>query len=561
MNEAASRSRKEVLALALTFALLAGGVFAFVGRDIDVPGLYYDEVIQAEPAVQFLAEDGKPSEIPGARTVRLFGGWFPVAIQPYMGALKSQALIPVFAAFGADTASLRLATTTAAVLGLLFALLWARDLLGIRVAIVAGVMLACDPSFLWIGRHDWGSFSLALLCRCGGLAFVTRGWQRRSVVRLFLGGLCFGLGVYNKVDFGVVLAAAALALLAVRPSVVVESLRSRALSSLAGAVGLLLGALPVIASAGAVLAATRSVVRRQSEVAGDWLEKLQTLGAMLDGSYFHRLMLSGGSFEGMFRVEGAAFGVFGLAFAAALVALGVLLQRDRRRGELDRAQAFVWLATLAIAVGLFLTPRTIRIHHALNLYPFPQLVVATALVRLFDWKPGDPARRSLARAAAALLLAAIVAGNLYVDGKIRETVCTSGGKGRWSDSLGAFAEELAARPDAVAVGLDWGFSGPMKWTTRELEVVEPIWLMRRPHISKQKWQIDGGPENVYLVFEDELAVFEFGSEFLALVNALPPGDASIRRHADREGDVAFLSVRFPRPHRLAYSGRFELDMP
>jgi len=561
VNEATSSNRKEVLALALTFALLAGGVYAFAGRDLDMPGVYYDEVIQAEPAVQFLAEDGRPSEIPGARTVRLFGGWFPVAIQPYMGALKSQALIPVFAAFGASTASLRLATTSAAVVGLLLALLWARDILGIRVAIVAGVMLACDPSFLWIGRHDWGSFSLALLCRCGGLAFVTRGWQRRSAIQLFLGGLCFGLGVYNKVDFGVFLAAAALALLAVRPRVAIDALRSRAKLSLAASVGFLLGALPVITSARAVLSATQNSVRRQSEVTGDWLEKAQTLGTMLDGSYFHRLMLSGGSFEQMFQVEQAASGGFAIGFAIAFVALAVLLGRDRRHGRLDRAQAFVWLATLAIAVGLILTPRAVRIHHALNLYPFPQLVIATTLVRLFTVGPGNSNRRSLRRIGAAVLLAAILAGNLFVNEKTLESVRASGGKGRWSDSLGAFAAELNARPGAVAVALDWGFAGPLRWAARELTVREPIWVMRRARTSRRMWEIEGGSEHVYLVFEEDLAVFEFGEKFLALVNELPPEEASVRRHTDREGDVAFLSVRFARPHRLSYTGRFEVNMP
>jgi hypothetical protein len=283
---------------------------------------------------------------------------------------------------------------------------------------------------------------------------------------------------------------------------------------------------------------------------------------MLDGSYFHRLMLSGGSFEGMFQVEQSASGVFALAFAAALVALAATLWRDRRRGELDAGQAFLWLATALIALGLFLTPRAVRIHHVLNLYPFPQLVVATVLVRLFTVGPGDSARRSLRRAGAVALLTAVLAGNLFVNAKIVETIRVSGGKGRWSDSLGAFAAELNARPGAVAVGLDWGFAGPLQWAARELEVREPIWAMRRARPSRQKWEIDGGPEHVYLVFEEELAVFEFGEKFLALVNELPPGDASVRRHTDREGDVAFLSVRFARPHRIAYhSGRFEVDMP
>jgi len=556
VSDRAHGRRRESWALALVFALLCCAALGIAGRHLDVPGLYYDEVIQAEPAVQFLAEDGKPSQIPGARTVRLFGGWFPVMIQPYMGALKSQVLIPVFAAFGPTAASLRLATLGLSLVGLLFTLLWTREVLGARVAIVATALLALDPSFLWIGRHDWGSFALGLIGRCGGLYFLTCGWTRRSPLHLFAGGLCLGLGIYNKVDFVPFLAAAAVAAVAVLPSIVGDALRSRGLRPLPAALGLLLGAGPMIAGVGAVFAATRSVARRQAEVSGDWTEKLHTFATMLDGSYFHRLMLSGGSFERMFDIDSAATGPFLGAFLACLVFLGASLWRDRRRGALDPAEAFVWLTTLLLAVGIFLTPRTVRIHHSLNLYPFPQLVVAIALVRF-----GAAAARPLRRAAAAALLAAIVAGSLVVNFRTLESLQSSGGKGRWSDALADFAGELAQQPDAVTVSLDWGFHGPLRFAARDLALLEPIWALRRAHLPGRAWSFAGSPRHVYLVFEDYLAVFDFGPQFLAMARELEPEEVSSRRHLDREGDLAFVSLRFAREHRLRYDGSFTAELP
>src|SRR5262245_37884318 len=95
---------------ALALAAAAAPAAWLALRDLEVPGLYYDEVIQALPAAEFLREGGRPLQIPGARSTWLAGGWFPLMTQPYMGALKSQLLIPVFAAFGASTTSLR--TTT-----------------------------------------------------------------------------------------------------------------------------------------------------------------------------------------------------------------------------------------------------------------------------------------------------------------------------------------------------------------------------------------------------------------------------------------------------------------
>jgi hypothetical protein len=345
------------------------------------------------------------------------------------------------------------------------------------------------------------------------------------------------------------------------PRIVSEMVRSRGLRPLPAALGFLLGAGPMIAAAGAVLTATQRAVRRQTEGFGDWTEKAHAFVSVLDGSYFHKLMLAGGSFERMFEFQGAETGrIFLVAFLACGVLLGSRLWKDRRRGELDPAQAFVWLTTLAIALGVFLTPRAVRIHHIMNLCPFPQLVVAVALVRLWEGAPAGGPARLLRRALASAVLCAVVVGSLHVDFRTLETIRESGGKGRWSDALGEFAAELASQPGAVAVSLDWGFDGPLRFAARNLARVEPIWKMRRVHPEGRVWRFSGTDRHVYLVFEGDLSVFDFGPEFLATARGMPTEDVRIRSHLDREGDLAFLSVRFSGPHELAYGEEFEVRM-
>ena len=70
-----------------------------------------------------------------------------------------------------------------------------------RVALATAALLALDPSFLFVSRHDWGSVSLAMLCRGGGLWLAVLGWRRGSAAHLSMGGLLLGLGIYNKIDF------------------------------------------------------------------------------------------------------------------------------------------------------------------------------------------------------------------------------------------------------------------------------------------------------------------------------------------------------------------------
>jgi hypothetical protein len=539
--------------------LLAGTVLlclfalALVGRDLDQPGLYYDEVIQAVPAAEFLAADGRPSELPGVESTRLFGGWFPTMTQPYMGALKSQLLIPSLALFGNSAALLRGTTLLWGLVGLALAMLFARQVLGLQAALVAGALLAVDPSFLFIARHDWGSFSLGLVMRCAGLCFAVAGFRRREAWRLLAAGLCFGLGVYNKIDFAIFIAAATLALLISAPGTLRTVARERPGAALLGLLGFALGAAPMLATLPGLARRAGAMADRQGLDSDDWSEKLDTFTSTLDGSYFDRLMQAGGSFEGMAAVEGGTSGPFLLLFALASVALAVQVVIARRSDAAWRGQAFVLSAALLTGVMIFVTPRAVRIHHALLLYPFPHLVVAAAAVGLWNLHPS----RISARVAAGLAVAVALAGGIALDLKTLATIHESGGRGRWSGALAELAQELRGDPGAVVVTLDWGFHQPLRFLNRDLPVIETIWELRGSG-GGRPWSLDGGPEHVYLLPLPSLAVFDSGDSFLSAVGQLQTDDVEARTHRDGRGEPAFISVRIARPHRLVYRDRFEV---
>jgi hypothetical protein len=533
-----------VLAAWLAFCGLA---LAVAARDLSAPGLYYDEVIQADPVRDFLAADGRPLQIPGARSTLVFGRWLPLFTQPYMGALKSQLLIAPFAVFGAGAESLRLTTLAWGLLGLLFSMLFAWRLLGLPAALASGALLAADPSFLFVARHDWGSFALALLCRSAGLFAFLSGLRARSAPRLFAAGLCFGLGVYNKIDFAVPLAALALALAAAAPRAALAELRAQPLRLGAAAAGFALGAAPMLFELGSALLLTRDMMATSSEPEV-WREKLGTLRSMLDGSYFDRLMLAGGQFSRMVDVAGAAWSPFTAVYAAALAWLAARLARAARAGRWEPVPAFVLASALFASLGLLATPRTIRIHHALNAYPLPQLVVALALADL-----ARPAR-AWRRAAAGLLAALAVGGSLLASLRTFDTIERTHGKGRWSDATSALARELAAEPGAVAVSLDWGFHAQLHFLDRSLDLREPVWLLTRRRPGAAPWAFGGDGRVRYLLWDGDYAVFPLGRAFLEAARATGSDRVQIRRHLDREGDPAFLSVRIAGPHRIVYRG-------
>jgi hypothetical protein len=544
---------------ALGFAAVAALSAWLALRDLAVPGLYYDEAIQAVPAAEFLREGGHPLQIPGAKNIWLGGGWFPVLTQPYMGALKSQLLIPVFASFDASVAVLRATTFGWGLAGCLFATLFAARILGPPVALAMAALLALDPSVLFVSRHDWGSFALGLLCRCAGLWLAAVGLSRRKPAWLAAAGLAFGLGLYNKIDLAPVLAAMLVALALCQPSAAWRATRERSRELVAFAAGLALGAAPLFA-AGLRGAAAVGSVAGDLRVSADLPEKLSTWRALFDGSYFHRLMLAGGSFEALPHVQGAASGVFGPALAAsALVLAGCLVARRPWQAR-ERALAFA-LASLALGVAvLLLLPRAVRIHHALGVTPFPQLVVAAAAVEL--WRAGVKRRGELAgialRGTAAIGLASVLAGHLWVDLRTLAELRTSGGRGRWSDALVAWAPELAADPAAAVVSLDWGFDAPLRFVSPRLALSEPFWSLLGP--ARSGMSREGTAHTVYLVQPPGLQVFALGQELLAAIARLPEGAAAIRTHADRSGEPAFLSVHIAGPHRLVYRERLEVEL-
>ncbi len=538
---------------ALGFAAAAALSAWLALRDLEVPGLNYDEVIQALPAAEFLREGGRSLQIPGAKSTWLAGGWFPLMTQPYMGALKSQLLIPVFAVLGPSTGVLRATTFAWGLLGCLFATLFAGRLLGAPVALATGALLALDPGFLFVSRHDWGSFALGLVLRCGGFWLAAVGFERRSPARLAGAGLALGLGVYNKIDLAPVIAAAAAALVLCHPR---ASLHGRAREIAAFAAGLAVGAAPLAAS-GVRGAALVAGVAGGFRLATDLPEKLATWRAFLDGSYFHRLMLAGGSFESLSDVEGGASGLFAPALAGSVLFLAWRLATRRPWQRAERAAAFA-LATLALAfTALLLVPRAVRIHHVLNAAPFPQIVVAAAFGEL--WRMGAAAAsRRAHRALAAAALGLVLAGHVLVDLRTLAEIRASGGRGRWSDALAAFARELAAEPGAAVVSLDWGFHAPLRVLAPQLDLREPVWGLRGA--AAMGVRLEGTPQTVYLVQDPRYRVFDLGQDLLAAAARLPDGVTRVRAHADRSGDTAFLSVRIAKPHRLVYRGHLEVEL-
>jgi hypothetical protein len=527
---------------------------------LDAPGLYYDEAFLAQQARDFLAPEREVHHPASTRQVELLGRPLPLRNAVYLGSLKSQLLIPCFGLFGDSVATLRLATAALGLLALLFAMLWAHRILGFAPACLGGLLVFADPTVWFLSLYEWGPFTTLYLCRASGLYLVSVGAAARSSRLVAAGGLVLGLGIFGRADFVLFPVAAVLALAIVRRGTLLDAWRSYRRFAVVLGLSVALGASPMLLSLGDLLETTShpALLRR-----GDLIEKLRVLWSLADGSHFYRLIEAGGRFDQMFGLPAPWTAFAWLQLACVAVAFGRMLWRLVTHAALGAAE-FLLLTGCLVTVGTLALPGAVRAHHLMSVLPFFHLLVASLAVELWRWIP--PVRRGagLARATVVVVLGVVLVGDARAIGSTYDLIEKTGGRGRWTQAIGVPAHDLDSDPARRrGVSLDWGFHEPLLFLTERARLLEPIWGIREAVREQGEWRFAGEAGDLYLVHDGEYDLFGFGPAFLAAARRLAerePGTAEVRAHSDRDGRVAFWTVRVDRRHELVYRRRFRFEL-
>lgn len=541
--------------VAVAWAALAAIVLAFAAHDADRLGLYYDEAFMAQQARDFV-DPSRPSAHPGSvRSVELFGRPFPTHNAAYLGSLKSQLTIPAFALFGASPRVLRVTTCALALLALGLAMRFVARLYGGGAAIVMGGLPASDPAFFFLSQYEWGPFTTNLLCRAVGACALLEAWRAdgaRAVGWAALAGAAFGLGLYSRADFAIVLAGGGLALLVFRRDLVATALRSRRTATVTGLGCLLLASAPMWTRLAALRSTGEAIAGR-----GDLAERFALVVQTLDGTRFHRLMEVGGVFERAADATAEPTALLGAAVGGSVL---LVVETWRRRGD-PMARSGValrgWLlaTTLLVSAGTLALPGAVRAHHQLNVFPLWHALVGVAVCDLFVRAWRDAGRAVFARALLSVAIGFVVAGGVASIARTRALIDETGGRGRWSRALVDVAARIE-RTGGEAVSLDWGFHEPLLFLTRTATLHEPIWQIPAALRAGRAWGHRGDAGTAYLVHDAGYDLFGLGPRLLE--HARTTG-LEIETHRDEAGDPAFHVVRVPRPHTLVFDGRFRVE--
>jgi len=526
------------------FAMLLGGwlalaAFLFVRgwENLAAPGLYYDEAIFAGLAKDFLAGQTIGHHMPGAEVVQLFGRPFPIFVQPYLGAFKCWLLISAFKIFGPTLAAMRGENLCLGAMALLLGMSWAWRLLGLAEALVAGLLLATDPAFFFGGALDWGSMLPGLLCRLGGFFLALIAWRRQNAMLALAAGVAFGFGIFNKIDSSVVMGGALLAAVYAGGRSIGPVFRTRPAVFLAALLGFLMGAGFSLGSLSAIL---RTIYLQSGLLnPSEYPEKISTLGAMYDGSYFYRLMAAGGRFDKLHLAAAPVWTPFGIVVFMAALALVVDIGFTRTENPARRAKTFLLVSASLITLGVLVLPGAVRIHHATLVYPLPHVVIAAGVMTAWRRSKENTLWHKTAKGLATGAVMLVVASNCVAVQRTERLIRDTGGRGWWNNALMQFAAENKTRPDVTIASLDWGFNEQLEFLTHGPRLAEPFWLAAfglKPDLPRDACYI-------YLVHPPEYSLSPVGTQFMASL-AGEGTNAVVQAWRDGQAEVAFYSISF-----------------
>ena len=464
----------------------AACLFVLLGAAcIPYAGIEDDEVIFTNPLYLFNAREF---------TIGLFHRRIALMVMSYLGTLKTLLYIPILALFGANVWSLRLPMVLLGGLTILIFFGLARRTAGPAAAMLGAFLLASDASFILMDTFDWGPVAIEHFLLVTGCFFLVKfaqssgpGLLNLSAPRaassrwnLFLGFFLFGLALWNKAIFIWALAGLFCGAVAVFWPEIRRLLRP-ATAAIACA-AFLAGALPLVIYN---LRNPNVTVHSSAHFETNAFPgKFSLLRGTLDGSALFGFLpgfdddpnpkaptsLRGraadwiGAHTGKHRHDA-------MAYACALALLLVPWWWKRRTARFSLVFMFAtWLA-MAVTRGAGASA-----HHAVLLWPFPQLFLATALASL-PW-----------RKIAMSVGAALVAINLLVVNQAVADFERNGAPQNFTDASFALSKEISD-PGPLVVTLDWGMIDTLAFLHQgrvTLRIGDPPFMTDSPSENERK---------------------------------------------------------------------------
>jgi hypothetical protein len=150
----------------------------FAGYQIELPGIYYDELLQMPAAIDLLngPVNGTYHKF-GSQ--QIYGVTVTLMNLDYIGAVKCYLMALSMGIFGIDVSVMRYTVLAIFITGLVIFWRFAKEGYGERAAAIAVVLVATDPGLMMLSRCDNGPIVIAFLVRCLTLWLTMRWWRNK----------------------------------------------------------------------------------------------------------------------------------------------------------------------------------------------------------------------------------------------------------------------------------------------------------------------------------------------------------------------------------------------
>lgn len=438
------------LVLALIFFIALGS------WNLNLPGIHYDEAREAGiNAMEFLR--GLPLTAFRGAQVQVGPVGIPLMVQDYIGALNVFLSLPFLGVIGIKVEALRLYALSIGAGTVFLTWVLARKLCGPPAGMVAALLLALNPSFVFWSRQGIFVTNITSLFLVASLLCGIRWWEKGKTRDLYCLALLWGLGFYSKAIF--LWAILAMALFAV-PGLLRRPLSIREIAHIL--VIFLLPLVPLFAfnamTRGTILAIFRNLRFSYYGVNNlSWgnnvLIRLKQIVSLLKGDHLWYL---GGSFSNPI----APWASGGLVLITLVL---VLTRKASPRALLPAFIASIMVMESAFTIsGLFIT------HY---FFIIPLLILSAGIGVALLLRSFGPLRFARIMAIAVLILWA--GEDFYATMRYHRALASCGGHSSHSDAVYELAGYLLARKESTVVALDWGIDAPIRFLTRgEVRPVE-----------------------------------------------------------------------------------------
>ena len=533
----------------LNKAVLALGLAVFLALtlyQIHLPGLHYDEAKEAGlPALQILR--GLPVDAFRGAGIRFGEQLVPLMVVDYIGATNVVLALPFLAIGGVDVVALRLLPVVLSALTLLLVYWLARELYNTRVALIAFLLLAVNPSFIFWSRQGIFVTSTIIPISMGAALCLTGWYRRKSRPCLWLGMFLLGLGLYTKFIFLWFIAALAVVFVLFEGKRLVIAVRQGRMASLPYPLGRAEIAGSILAFSAGILplilynlqtGGTFGVIGKNLTTSYygtnnlAFLQNLETrLGqvqSVLSGSHFWYL---GGIFENPLWPYAALAALLVTVVTVALVA----------RDEIRRA-ALPWTIWGVILLASCFTVSALWPTHYAILIPWPPLALAVSVDLV--WRHSRT-RRWIGWLA--LLVVALVGVlDVRVDIAYHQALAQSGGMGGHTSAIYDLSDALDAQGLTAPVAMDWGYAAQVEFLTEghihPIEIFGYEWNADEGFDQRLRSFIDN-PDSVYIFHTPAATVFPRKDEFNALLSEEGKVSTTEAVFNQRDGKAVFSLVR------------------